>query len=153
MKANELMIGDWVQYTNIVDDWGYVPQGKVSKLTHHATFDEQKGYRIQIELPDGFQFYNDIEEHFFPIPLTPEILEKNGFKEVDMNDFRLFRDKEYDCKGIRISFTSKGVCLWKGDSIGISCKSSGCCHYGIPAYVHLLQHALRLCGIEKEIVL
>ena len=139
MEANELMIGDWVQYTDIVDEWGYVPQGKVSKLTHHATFDEQKGSRIQIELPDGFQFYNDIEEHFFPIPLTPEIMGKNCTlieREYQFGEYPNILSIMYD--------SSARIRIMEGD----------CEYYGIEIkYVHELQHALRLAGIKKEIVL
>lgn len=113
MKANELMIGDWVlaygKKTQIV--W----VGNIRKLA-------VRGFPSE--------FY---EDEISPIPLTPEILEKNGFKFTDpwyeFGDFGVIFNKD----GIRISITGKL-------SIYIN-------------YVHQLQHALRLYGIEKEVEL
>lgn len=79
-----------------------------------------------------------------PIPLTPEILEKNGYicrgglwviPEVKRLDLGLFAIGIDDGCGV-------GLCIMPGGEITYFCDS-----------VHQLQHALRLCGIEKEIVL
>ena len=104
MKANELMIGDWVMvYREGVADCGQY-------------FEWQEAGRV-IGLGDGVitvRYYDneeetESEEDVKPIATTPEILEKNGFK---------MKELESNFK-----------------------------------YVHELQHALRLCGIEKEIEL
>ena len=80
-----------------------------------------------------------------PIPLTPEILEKNGFVNVEntqtstiIYSFRdsLFRIEVYDFNHITIK-------SYYTDSFCDTFISS----------IHELQHALRLCGIEKEIIL
>lgn len=67
-----------------------------------------------------------------PIQLTPEILEKNGFVQDGESwwyqDFRI------------VLSTSKGESLVCGRQVKF-------------CYIHQLQHALRLCGIEKEIEL
>jgi hypothetical protein len=80
-----------------------------------------------------------------PIPLTPEILEKNGFVNVEnaqtstiMYSFRdsLFRIEVYDFNHITID----------------SYYTDSSCDIFISS-IHELQQALRLCGIKKEIIL
>jgi hypothetical protein len=60
MKANELMIEDWVYNKNIDKPMQVYPMmfSQMFRRTPNATTED----------------YN-----IFPIPLTPEILEKNGF--------------------------------------------------------------------------
>ena len=73
-----------------------------------------------------------------PIPLTPEILEANGFE--------LLRDTWYfnqEGKPILIRFADDYiVIIINGDKVPMKLR-----------YVHELQHALRLCGIKKEIII
>lgn len=78
-------------------------------------------------------------EDLQPIPLTPEILEKNGWTHYE-DDKDSFHGK--DCVFLNQKEGGYGVCIDNVRTI------SGTIHY-----VHELQHALRLCGIEKEIVL
>ena len=66
-----------------------------------------------------------------PIPLAPDIFEKNGFKDID---------KEDNCDGYDIYWTN-------GDGYSINAQDLRL------HYVHELQHALKLCGIDKEIVI
>ena len=105
MNANELMLGDWVKYHG-------VPVRVVEISEKSVGFMSGGAYDI------------DKPENLMPIPLTPEILEKNGFSRNGL-DIALFDRKGGD------------------DFVGASNLQ----------YVHELQHALRLCGIEKEIVL
>lgn len=74
-----------------------------------------------------------------PIPLTPEILEKNGLA----NDYYGSYFKEDEHMLLEISSSEDGI-SW---TINFH-------EYGILKleYVHGLQHALRLCRIDKEIV-
>lgn len=89
MKANELMIGDWILY-------GDRPV-KVLQLSENSKYDWVK-----------------------PIPLTAKILGKNpnieelGYWDYEVNVFRLFATPILN--------------LW---------------------YIHQLQHALRLCGLNE----
>ncbi len=81
-----------------------------------------------------------------PIPLTPEILEKNGFgtrisyiKDKWNNEYTLIEDDN------KVIYWEKGNVYMereRADSYLFACN-----------YVHELQHALRLCGVEKKIVL
>lgn len=143
MNANELMIGDWVQ----------IPESTFldTKYPVRVVLVNEYGY---VELFDGSgDFGHNINEGVEPIPLTPEILEKNGFVKVPheyeypecqcwTNDV----DGNYSFE-IVTDEHRKPYILGNGDMgdyewVNFECK-----------YVHELQHALRLAGINKEIVL
>ena len=66
-----------------------------------------------------------------PIPLTPEIFKSIGFKDYDSEPF---------CDGFDIYWLNR-------DGYSINTQDL---HLH---FVHELQHALRLCGIDKTIVL
>ena len=73
----------------------------------------------------------------WPIPLTAKILEKNGFR---FNNLPM--EQYWQQYGLRLYLSGHGY--------GINCGENVSLHID---YVHQLQHALRLCGIEKEIEL
>ena len=72
--------------------------------------------------------------------LTPEILEKNGWKKSKINDCAYFYYKD----GLFLTYTSKDCKFWFDDFD----YSSSICVY-IP-YVHSLQHLLFGLGINSE---
>lgn len=74
-----------------------------------------------------------------PIQITPEILEKNGFTKS-----KTFVEWKYEEEGIYILW--KPFPFLKIETENVQLNLSGC------EYVHELQHALRLCGIEKDII-
>ena len=99
---------------------------------------------------DLFAALEDVE----PIPLTPEILEKNGFR-LSQRDAEHAFFKEWEGHKFEIEIKKSTNC---GKVLGI--KLLGNTGYAIksynmplPIYVHTLQHALKLCGIEKTIEL
>ena len=124
MKATDLMIGDWVLYGQRFAIIKELYNGYVTIL---CSINGQDEY---IE-----ETYDNIE----PIPLTPEILEKNEFF------------KSYDDDGIHYKYTLIS------DGIGFSLKYVRSVFQWLGPldfkYVHELQHALKLCGIKKEIEL
>ena len=89
-------------------------------------------------------------EYLDPIPLTPEILEKNGFSLDEYGEW-------YECEvsvkernyWVNVAFRNDSVSVYDLDIL-TGGRSSICIHKN---YVHELQHALRLCQIEKEIEL
>ena len=116
MEATELMLGDWVMLTDPIHDGE-----KVQVRAIHAD-----GY---IGIDGGLT-----RESFKPIPITAEILERNGFKECTNGewtnnnvDFILYKRKD-------------GVFRIQNTNMTLPWVSS-------------LQHALRLCNIEKTIEL
>ena len=137
MKANELMIGDWVYLPSIISDDKFPVQ--VLEIQDDC-----------IKYYGGGKKRMVLFEHIEPIHLTPEILEKNGF---------ITNDEQGNWKGYRIYSlfnTNKGCIfmlkLYEKDSIvEISLDMSP--YYIVFKFVHQLQHALRLCGIEKTIEL
>lgn len=74
-----------------------------------------------------------------PIPLTAEILEKNGF-ENETSDFWKLR---VDDKPYHYSFRLNKGGVFGGDGYNMNCNI-----YTITIkFIHELQHALRLCGL------
>lgn len=149
MKANELMIGDLVQLINshnpvIIDSIVY--DSKIAKkYLIHFFF-----------VNDGDARWNYSPESFEPIPLTAEILEKNGFEndfyeEESVVDYHTIRLKGYSLKH-NIGDINGYLVTWCNGALNVTTDFHGCVQKEI-AYVHELQHALRLCGIDKEITI
>ena len=117
------MLGDYVQNTA-----GII--GKVIGI---------KPTEIIMQYHDNSTCFSD-PKLLEPIPLTPEILEKNGFKPGRIS--WIFWDEETDeclivLKRINNAFIFPPLA---GISFGIQ-------------YVHELQHLFRLGGIKKEIII
>ena len=122
MKVEELQIGDLVQCGNRVEkclNW-------LIRIRNH-----RNPYKISTEFVGGF--FHRKEEDVAPIPLTVEILEKNGF--VCMQYWH-----EYQAVGISIQTQLPSV---RGQVNGIQFE------FGSIRYVHELQHALRLVGLSE----
>ena len=141
MKPEELMLGDWV----------YMDQNDIPRtISDIDRFGTVQSFGIA-------RYVNNI----YPIPLTPEILEKNGWSHTKLHG-------SYGRKGMRIDgppyeelpdgiknaldfaqwsideeyqYHRLDIYMWRGNiRLWVN-------------YVHELQHALRLCGIDKEIVI
>ena len=167
MKATDLMIGDWVLYRpGWIDDDTKVPvyeskEGIPVRLT--CIYDDVAQY--DDVLPDGT--INTIEVadfELFPIPISPEILEKNGFKQIDKGGEVCITGEWWWGEEGKRNFTIVTITFYKGLNSGVRIltKIETDCSYesGINMIhscdiesVHELQHALKLCGIEKEMVL
>lgn len=128
------MIGDWV----------------LVKGVPTIVYDVQEsGINIEFRPFDAWVYDSETsEEDISPIPLTPEILEKNGFEPIEnkvVDEAYIFDRNEFEEPDIiirRFDFNDSFVLCTVMDNTAIISI----------AYVHQLQHALRLCGIEKEIV-
>lgn len=125
MKIDELTIGDWV-YSSFSD----IP----CKVQYLELLESGYG-SVKTSNVDGIK---DIAS-LYPIPLTPEILEKNGFTRYGQVYANLqqwvgkFGDKRKSLlKNVRTG-------EWGMNDVWIN-------------YVHELQHVLKLCGIEKELI-
>lgn len=128
MKAKELMIGDWVHI---------IPISK--KVKPHdsivGALTRNPNDTISIEgFYEGHFGWSVCEEDIEPIPLTEEILNANGFS--------LYSDKykgvfKYGCFLAQVSTCADLSTTYEHDII-FEC-----------AYVHELQHALRICGMNE----
>lgn len=126
MRPEELMIGDWVCL--------------VDPDTKKRTNTKVKGS----DLCGGGIF---CLQWFEPIPLTPEILEKNGFIEITGRVKRL--TWAWKKQGTHIE-VNEATPNWY--QIVIHKEASDLGDERIfGRYVHELQHALKLIGITKEI--
>lgn len=129
------MIGDLVNYR----------PGWINEETNQVEYESGTGFPVRIEMlyyshREGLVQYNDgendgieaAEYELFPVPLTDEILEKNFPEPTD------------------------GI-TWYPEEGGFNCHTYvPKCEinaFGLFKYVHQLQHALRLCEIEKEIII
>lgn len=144
MKETELMIGDYLY-------WGKDKVVKVQMLRKYGdNFGVDAIYNDSVNLyfctnNDDIYSYN-IDE-LKPIPLTPEILEKNGW--VYNNEDEKFFPQTWVGGGLMLQ--SAGDC---GYCIVVTSDYDDEDTNGTPfiiLYVHELQHALRLSGIKKEI--
>lgn len=127
MKASELMIGDFLRYKQ---NFPFTHlQGKIVKV---CCIDGRVDVRT---INDGNFHESEHPNWLEPIPLTPEILEKNGFV--------------YNAIPFTDGWEQFGLTLYRGgNGYRINCGINVSL---IIDCVHQLQHALRLCGIEKEI--
>lgn len=133
MKANELMIGDWVSLFQGNPD-GSNCNVQVSYIGEYG--------EVGI---NGCGEYTSANCHLlFPIHLTSEILEKNF--TFDHYGFYFFGGDYHE---VYIKECANG--LWRVEADEIMS--------GLPTWkmfvsnLHELQHAMRLCGINKEIKL
>ena len=133
-KCLNLMVGDWItnrngfpmQITNVGEDYAY------------ATFEGNEG--------DPWEF-DDKDDQPKPIPITPEILEKNNWK---VQGYTLLPNEHYYVKdeGGNYLLLSQGTlstrlaCGEANDrvfsSVTVPCK-----------YVHQYHHLLRLYGLDE----
>ena len=129
MKQEELMIGDWV-----------LRNGEPYQIRQLGIFgvnrDGEDYPAVCVGKPKGIGLIIERNE-IVPIPLTPEILKKNGFEECRIEEIEYYGWRLNE--NFSLERNAVDTLIWNDD---VSIHS-----------VHQLQHALRLCGINKEIKL
>ena len=122
LSIDEIMVGDWLYIT----DYPMRKEAKQVKPEHLL--------RSLVT--------------FEPIPLTVEILEKNGILYRKSSFYYIINDnKDLECTHYIYQTIQND---W---AIGVDTGAYECSVFARIKYVHDLQHALKLCGIDKEIVL
>lgn len=138
MKTTDLMIGDWVKIK------GHLDYDKVQEIARDENMQWYISFACSATLFRAYEFE--------PIPLTPEILEKNGWN----------LDPVLQC------YTSTPLWLYGEGSINLllqfpTKQSAGSLKiidnqkirnlsdftWKDRLYIHELQHALRFCGFNK----
>ena len=154
MKANELMIGDWIQYENkYVMVVGFETHSKlISFLFGDEEFSPKaliEGTEYLIQAANDTDFYCLPEADIVPIPITPEILKKNWFDFLYSSvpggtpqEQRMRKVDTYKWQGLVVNYYHETNDFQMVNFRGVRLD-----------YVHQFQHALRLTGIDKEIVL
>lgn len=139
LKISDLSVGDWVRY-------------KGEECTIASIYMAAEGYPHEVALTHqgiscGLAYIDFLE----PIPITAEILEANGWSSDGMYAILRIdehRHLEYYFHEHRLRKYFCGVDEWQNHAkvnditFAVHCYS-----------VHQLQHALRLAGVEKEIVM
>ena len=122
MKVSDLMIGDWVYMEK---------SGKPVRV-------ESVGYTVFA----GYEHFQEIDGSLYginPIPLTHEILEKNGWILKEFGCHKQFQYSFEDCDTeiiLKIDYENPNFII-SCFRVGFELK-----------YVHELQHLLNLCKIE-----
>lgn len=150
MKAEELMVGDWVY---AIDEDHKKHPCRIATLEYDST-NKRDDFSIDFYGTDYEVEWPDVAFEVKPIPLTAEILEKNGFKKLGFDGWEFDYETEGGCLIYEV--------LWRCDY-----PKEYHTHLTIESYspdfgsfksfridsVHELQHALRLCKINKTIEL
>lgn len=131
MKVEDLMIEDWLLY-------------KSDSL--------ENAFPIQITRE---MFNKELvvwEDRFEPIPLTPEILNKNGFVnsyiDVSLNKDSVYKYNHfYTGNSVIVDMESNKLIVKYENDIWMNLP------YNRTIYVHELQHVLKHCEIKKEIII
>ena len=132
MKATDIMIGDWVR--NDLDE--------IQQVQEIRSDSENS---VMLAYGDFYGF-DEIE----PVKLTSPILERNEFHEESTGRF-IARGLD----GLLIKW--EVVIRKSAESMYLDIEAYSAEYNNFSGagflFVHELQHALRLCGIEKEIIL
>ena len=128
----------------------YIPGDLVMVKKSALQFAKDKIFKVISSLSGGFikvvmlndssTTYSISNNAIRPIPLTTEILDKNGWKKSKINDCAYFYYKD----GLFLTYTSKDGKFWFDD---FDYSSSICVDLH---YVHSLQHLFFGLGINSE---
>lgn len=147
MKISDLSVGDWVRY----DD-------RICQIAEIHQLSYNFGSKEIIRFPSVTLYYEDdmptyresvILKDIHPIPITAEILEKNGWGTDGMYAFLRIdehRHLEYYFHEHRLRKYFCGVDEWQNHAKVSDITFAVHCYS-----VHQLQHVLRLAGVDKEI--
>ena len=137
LKISDLSVGDWVEYEGLHYPITFVGYGEGGN-----------GSLVNLIRPDLSCFTCKIFD-IHPIPITAEMLEKNGWSSDGMYA-RLRIDEqlhlEYYFHEHRLRKYYCGVDEWQNHAKVTDITFAAHCYS-----VHQLQHALRLAGVDKEI--
>lgn len=138
IKVTELMINDWVSINGSNYKVKDIKKNGVIKLYEDTQWGEHE-----------IDFNTDSIEAFLqPIPVTKEILEKNGFKKDNIETWRYHLNDGNDW----FIYDSDNCILYRKEYNDIKEYYDYFELFQLK-YVHEFQHALKLCKIEKEIIL
>lgn len=127
LKITDLSVGDWVQGRT----------GTKAKILGIENWSD--GYALNVRISEK-DIGNVSLASAFCVPITPQILEQNGFKANEHSD-KIYEYNEHNCL-VQYFFVNNKLCIRNNNAIDVEIHS-----------VHQLQHALRLAGVNKEIKL
>lgn len=131
IKTKELMLGNWV-FAGAATQFPMQVIGIFSDVVY-LDFEGNKG-----------DVWEEKEEDLLPIPLTEELLVKNGFTKGVSSNPTYYKDKE---SNIFIGLTNNTTVSVRLTSENIGARVST---YNKTRYLHELQNLLTLAGIEFQ---
>jgi len=136
LRAEDLMVGDYLTFTDVQND-SRCPKLKV------VVIDGATNELLVSVDGDPTLDRIDIDDELCGIPITPEILEKNGFRKLVT-----YGTKKWLCDNFRLNvYDSRETWRFCADTN----RNEDSVIY--IRFVHELQHCLKLCGIDKTIEL
>lgn len=138
MKANELMVGDWVLYHQTHELLSLDKIQPTDKYIRIESIVEEGVNEVYCQGDIDWVGYDEIE----PVPLTEEILKANGWTEFHYGHFEDENHRHFT-RGFdrRLELS-----LIKGDNCFCTNFSLGRIDF---YFVHELQHALKNCGLNE----
>lgn len=134
MEMKKWSVGDWIYLFDPTDK-------EESKEVHKISEVRENGIKVSM--------YNDIyeEDWFEPIPITVEMLEKNGLMRVtEEEDYEAYCCNDFLIRRSKFSCTD----WWQVD---VHYKQYVAHLSGYIQYVHQLQHLLTITECDKKIEL
>ena len=150
LKVTDLMVGDLVSCQINSIEVKYVRIASLNKTTMNGIpTDFIEFNKVMVDMLNGNYYQVDIAS-IHPIPLTPEILEKNGFERENL----ITSYNHYTGIDNRVSLNDDFYYVNSRNMWHVHIDSEDYCTIANCelTYLHELQHLLRLCKIYKEIV-
>lgn len=146
MKATEIQIGDRLYYKGRFNAFDFrVEQVTKHKIGYHSEPGESRMHYLRLD---------EVQ----PIPLTPDLLELKGFKRVTLRGcaepyYWVLEKYEEESDGLLYRIKAHKT-PFRGMYVGIDndadCEPVHFCKQ--IEFFHELQHALRLCDIDEEMM-
>lgn len=132
IEANELTLGNWVYY----DEMTHYPM-QVTLI-----FDDE--VEMNFEGNEG-DFFDSYTKHIEPIPLTKEILLKNGFQKTELSIELCTTDDTYE---LTIDENTQIAVIGIDGDYEFTCSKKDKSFCSIPnvGYVHQLQNCIMISG-------
>lgn len=140
LKISDLSVGDWFRYNE-------------EECTIASIYMAAEGYPHEVALThqgicSGLAYIDYLE----PIPITPEILEANGFVYNGVGQHYLKCGNGITVRVGRNPLSHDDCWLVATDKQVDETISTTCVLFDA-RHIHQLQHALRLAGVDREIVM
>lgn len=157
LKISDLSVGDWValEGADLKIEHGDIATAFVEEVRKpicvQSILGEDKLVFARSSHLDGYGTIYAKEEYLRSIPITPEILEANGWRNDGMYAILRIDEHlhlEYYYHEHRLRKWYCGVDEWENHAKVNDITFQAHCYS-----IHLLQHALRLAGVDKEIVM
>lgn len=158
MKIEELSIGDWVVAELAKWDYDSPEETEPMRIVCIDNSEPKQAF-ADLTLDEVRITHSALIDDLRPIPLTPEILKKNGFVKIteDMVWAEHLNPKlaEIPTWGLKIGERPVPYLVAKmrdNNRFEITTTNIKLFRFNV-GHVHQLQHVLRLAGIEKDIEL